>query len=149
QIHLGGERLLAWWRECAAAKTDAKRWRPVLDSLLLSSRDSFASIAGRVIVESGTEQARETTLDPPSVFDCEVKRTGAYGCLLFASQEMGPARDRQEKLERILREWMGGDWTVAVRDATEGPVVRQFLAEHTGTGTIFVLALTRPGRVRL
>ncbi|MBL8977892.1 MAG: hypothetical protein JNM53_05760 [Gemmatimonadetes bacterium] len=149
QIHLGGERLLAWWRECAAAKTDPKRWRPVLDSLLQSSRDSFAAIAGRVIVESGSEQARETILDPPSVFDCEVKRTGSYACLLFASQDMGPARDRQEKLERIFREWMGGDWTIAVRDAAEGSVVRQFLAEHTGTGTILVLALTQPGRVRL
>ncbi|MDX2121249.1 MAG: hypothetical protein SF070_09385 [Gemmatimonadota bacterium] len=149
QTHLGGRQLLAWWRECAAAKTDPKRWRPVLDSLLASSRDSFASIAGRVIVESGAEQAREVTLDPPSVYDCELKQTGAYTCQLFASRYFRPARERQEKLERIFREWMGGDWTIAVRDAAEGPMVRQFLAEHTGTGTIFVLALTRPGRVRL
>ncbi len=149
QIHLGGERLLAWWRECASAKTDPKRWRPVLDSLFTASRDSFASIAGRAIIESGPEQARETTLDPPNVFDCEVKRTGSYSCLLFASLELGPARNRQEKLERIFREWMGSDWTIAERDAAEGSVIRQFLAEHTGTGTIFVLALTQPGRVRL
>lgn len=149
KIHLGGERLLAWWRECAAAKTDPQRWRPVLDSLLEASRDSFASIAGRAIGESGPEEAREVTLDPPSVYDCELKRTGAYTCQLFASRELGPARNRQEKLERIFQEWMGSDWTIAARDVAEGSVVRQFLAEHTGTGTIFVLALTQPGRVRL
>lgn len=147
--HLGGKALLAWWDECAKAKTSARRWRPVLDSLLLASRDSFAGITGPLIREAGAEQAREATLDPPSTYDCEITSTRAYVCLLFASREMGSAENRQEKLERIFREWMGGAWTISEREAAEGTVARQFLAEHVETGTIFLLVLSRPGRIRL
>lgn len=145
--HQSGAELVQSFRTCLTIRTDGRRWRPVLDSLLLAARDSFHAITGPLITEAGTEQARESTLDLPGTYDCELKSSGNYFCVVFASREAGPATRRQKELSRILRDWMGTDWTISEREFTEGQETRRFMAEHVASGAGITLSSTGGGRV--
>jgi hypothetical protein len=145
--HQSGAELVQSFQRCLSVRTDGKRWRPVLDSLLLAARDSFRTITGPLITESAAEQVRESTLDLPGTYDCEIKATGSFFCLVFASREAKPAARRQQDLTRILRDWMGGDWTISEQEMADGAETRRTLAEHVTTGTIIALSATRSGRV--
>jgi hypothetical protein len=145
--HQSGAELVQSFRTCVGIRTDGRRWRPALDSLLAAARDSFHTITGPPIDESGTEKAHESTLDLPGTYDCEIRASGGFSCLVFASREAGPATRRQRELTRILREWMGTDWTISEREFTEGPETRRTLAEHAASGAMIALSSTRGGRV--
>jgi hypothetical protein len=123
--HQSGQELVRSFRTCLSVRTDPKRWRPVLDSLLVAARDSFHTITGRLITESGSENAHESTLDLPGTYDCEIKSTGTFVCLVFSSREAGPAGRRQQELTRILRDLMGSDWTISEREFGEGAETRR------------------------
>jgi len=145
--HQSGAELVQSFRTCLSIRTDGKRWRPVLDSLLAAARDSFHAITGPLIAESGTEQAHESTLDLPGTYDCEIRASEHFVCVVFASRLAGPATARQRELSRILRDWMGTDWTISERDLTEGPETRRTVAEHVASGAIIALSATSSGRV--
>jgi hypothetical protein len=145
--HQSGTELVQSFQSCLSIRTDARRWRVALDSLLSAARDSFHRITGPLITESGTEKTHESTLDLPGTYDCEIRASGNFFCLVFASREAKPAAHRQEELAHILRDWMGIDWTISERELTEGPETRRFLAEHVASGAIIALSATSSGRV--
>lgn len=145
--HQSGAELLQSFRNCLSIRTDPKRWRAALDSLLPAARDSFQRITGPLITESGAEQARESTLDLPGTYDCEITPTGHFSCVVFASRDAEPAARRQQRLVRLLRQWMGADWTIVEQAPTEGRETRRFRAEHATSGAVIVLSSTSGGRV--
>jgi len=145
--HQSGQELVQSFRTCLSVRTDPKRWRPVLDSLLVAARDSFHTITGPLIIESGSEKAHESTLSLPGTYDCEIKATGTLVCMVFASRNAGDAQRRQRELVRIMREWMGPDWTVSDREFSEGAETRRTLAQHVANGAIIAISSTSNGRV--
>jgi hypothetical protein len=145
--HQSGRELVHSFQSCLSIRIDARRWRAVLDSLLPAARDSFRGITGEPIAGSGGDKARESTLDLPGTYDCEIRASGNFFCVVFASREAKPALRRQVELSRILREWMGSEWTISERELAEGPETRRFLAEHVASGAIIALSSASGGRV--
>lgn len=145
--HQSGKELVRSFRTCLSVRTDPKQWKPALESLLVATRDSFHTITGPLIAESGSEMAHESRLDLPGTYDCEIKSTGTFACMVFASREAGPAVHRQQELTKLLRGLMGSDWTISERAFTEGAETRQTLAENVLSGAIIAISSTVNGRV--
>jgi hypothetical protein len=146
-VHLGGDALLLSLEECLNAKTDRKRWQPVLDSLAEASHTRFASIAGPLIRDVLPDSVRMSTLDPPSTFDCEIRRTGSFVCVIFTSRKPGPAEDRYSEIRRILERWKPEGWTAEERLDPSSEQPRQFVLKEGATGSVMALILHRLNRI--
>jgi len=145
--HQSGQELVQSFRTCLSVRTDPKQWRPALESLLVATRDSFHTITGPLILESGSEKAHESRLDLPGTYDCEIKSAGSFVCMVFASREADPAAHRQQELTKLLRDLLGSDWTFSERAFTEGAETRRTLAQNALTGAIIAVSSTINGRV--
>ena len=145
--HLGGEQFLRHLQECLDARIDRRRWDAALDHLLTASRDSFATITGEVIEEVPDETLRESTLDLPGTFDCEIRRTGAFVCLIFAATKAKPVEHRFEAIAKILRAWMPSGWVGRERSQPEADQPRQFLAQDAASGVNLELVMTSANRL--
>jgi hypothetical protein len=146
-IHQSGEVLLRSLEACLRAKTDRKRWRSVLDSLLAGSRTGFESIAGPLVADGGPDAPRESTLDLPSTFDCEIRQRRSFVCIVFVSRTAKPAERRFNELAKILDEWKPVGWTVTERIEPETEQPRQHLLTEETTGGTIALVLHRLNRV--
>ena len=123
-------------------RTDSKAWARALDTLILAAQDSFASSRGRVVDSTSIGLVYESSIGTPGTFDCEVVG-GALRCMVFASRKPNPAKDRFERLTKILRAWLPVGWTSVERAATSRGE-RSFLAQDGMTGTLLSLLLSGP-----
>ena len=145
--HDPGEVLLRRAAGCRAARTDARLWSPVLDSLSVAAADSFRAIRGDRIREITSRVVFEARIGAPGVFDCDVDASAVYRCPLFASRTQKAAENAYHKTAKIFTKWLPDGWTEAERDTVAEGIEKELDLQDGRTGTTFTLALTAGARV--
>ena len=87
------------------------------------------------------------TLNLPGTFDCEIRPSGSYVCLIFAVRDDGRVDRRVEKVRDIIRELLNADWTSTTVEAPAAGQRRAFMAEQSSTGVRLVLLATEDRKI--
>ncbi|MGE0352677.1 MAG: hypothetical protein AB7Q69_05490 [Gemmatimonadales bacterium] len=141
--HQGGEALVITLRRCLAEKTDAGHWFRFLDALAALSPDSLAGIRGDVIPESGDERVRESIINAPGVFGCDIRGELVMVCRIYSGVREGPVDRRYRDIRRILERWLNARaWRKEERNQPDFQQPRVFLAWDDRTGYNLSLVMT-------
>ena len=142
RTHLGGEALALVFRRCLYDKVNQNLWFRFLDALTNASPDSLAAIRGDVIAESGDERIRESNLDAPGTFDCEIRGGHVLLCKLFQGVRHERVIRRYREIKGIIERWAGSEWRFLEREqpAFHQPVL--FLAWNERSGSNLALVVT-------
>jgi hypothetical protein len=139
-VHLNGEGELNNVHACLDARTDARQWRAMLTEVASAALDSFRVIRGAPLREDTS--VSEVTRNAPGTFDCEIRASGSYVCVVFAARDDGRVDRRFRKLRDIVTEWLPGTWTSTTLATPPAGQRQVFVAEDASTGVRITLSAT-------
>lgn len=146
--HLGGEELIQSLAACIDIKTDKNAWKLALDSLDAASANDFADAQGVAVpYPSAQTGVYESKIDLPGTYDCEITRSRAVHCMIFAARDQKRADKRFHEIEKIIRDWLPQTWTAVTHSGGGADITRNMLAEDGLTGAGIVLAESNRHRV--
>lgn len=144
-IHLGGEAALNSLHACLDARTNSRQWRDMLTEVAAAAVDSFRAIRGLPLTEDPS--VSDATRNAPGTYDCEIRASGSYVCLVFAARDDGRVERRFRKLRDILLEWLPATWTSTTLATPPAGQRQVFVAEDAGTGVRLTLSATQDQKV--
>ncbi|HEU4827935.1 MAG TPA: hypothetical protein VFT04_01955 [Gemmatimonadales bacterium] len=147
-IHLGGDELLAALRGCLAIKTDRRAWSAALASLVEAGADSFTAIRGQGIpAPSSSSGLHESLVDLPGTYDCEVTRTPAFRCTVFAAKDADRVSERFRELARIVPAALPPSWSSEETEPAPEGIVHELVGRDSVAGLQLSLVATPAHRI--